>query len=180
MKKGKKGTESRRWRSGVWERLIMLSQSVHERPITVHISRQVPKYLPCLNPSRHPSQSEKKECTRTSPTLKGKRRKKKKEIHITVPAMQLAPFSHNSSEICFFLSVLQGRTKMQCKSGDQVWKKQCLVIKPAVRVLAKQRLSDGGHSAVLEKMQPGGERIINIDLALATENYNTPGTGASS
>lgn len=51
-----------------------------------------------------------------------------------------------------------------------------LVVEPPVGVLTEQRLADGGQGVDFEQAQPLFERVVDLDLALATDNDDTTST----
>ena len=80
-------------------------------------------------------------------------------------------------------SALALRQPLLCRlPGEAHWETlhpgsiERLVVELAVRVLAEQRLSHGRQSAVLEDLEPGLKRVVDIDLAATTEDDQTTGT----
>jgi hypothetical protein len=51
-----------------------------------------------------------------------------------------------------------------------------LVEEFAVRVLAKEGFSDGRGGGFLQQLQPGLEGVVDLNLAIAANDYDTSGT----
>lgn len=72
---------------------------------------------------------------------------------------------------------LQRRNRFRyCKFAWQETHIIGLVIEPPVGVLAEQRLADGGEGVDFEQAQPLFERVVDLDLALTTNDDDTTST----